>query len=156
MQDANHFSAVNIGKWDWGLQKSTEMSNNSSATKFYGLMRYTSTKLMERPKYGKRRDLLMMLNIQANQCDLGLHGCFWNRLNIFIHDVIHDGSSRMNSEVYRNMRNASELIRRNFIIQPHSDPKHHSLNIGLNWGEILRFLAGQVYHQIIGTFNVPP
>lgn len=40
----------------------------SFRTKFYGLMRprLTSTKVMERPKYGERKDLLMIQNIQAH------------------------------------------------------------------------------------------
>ena len=49
---------------------------------------------------------------------------------IFIDDVTHDGSSRMNSEVYKNIlsanlgRNASKIFGRNFIMQQDNDPKH--------------------------------
>lgn len=67
-QDANHSSAKRIGKPDWILLRSTEMSHKSFGTKFYGLMRprLTSTKVMERPKYGERKDLLMIQKIQAH------------------------------------------------------------------------------------------
>ena len=46
---------------------------------------------------------------------------------IFIDDVTHDGSSRMNSEVKNILsaklrRNASKLIGRNFIMQQDNDP----------------------------------
>lgn len=50
--------------------------------------------------------------------------------SIFIDVVTHDGSSSMNSEVYRNIvpanskTNASKLIGRSFIMQQDSDPKH--------------------------------
>ena len=46
---------------------------------------------------------------------------------IFIDDVTHDGSSRMNSEFYKNIlpanlrRNASTLIGKNFILQQNND-----------------------------------
>ena len=49
---------------------------------------------------------------------------------IFIDDVTDDGSSRMNSEVYRNTlsaslrRNALKLMGRKFIMQQDNDPKH--------------------------------
>lgn len=61
---------------------------------------------------------------------MGLHGCFWNWLTYINNDVTHDGSSRMNSVVYRNIlsdnlqRNASKLIGRKFIMQQGNDPKH--------------------------------
>jgi hypothetical protein len=50
--------------------------------------------------------------------------------SIFIDDVTDDGSSRMNSEVCRNIlsanlqRNAFKLIGRKFIMQQGNDPKH--------------------------------
>ena len=49
---------------------------------------------------------------------------------IFIDDVTHYGSSRMNSEVYKNIlsanlrRNESKLIGRNFNMQQDNEPKH--------------------------------
>ncbi len=49
---------------------------------------------------------------------------------IFIDDVTHDGSSKMNSKVYRNIlsanleKDATKLIGRSFIIQQDNDPKH--------------------------------
>lgn len=52
---------------------------------------------------------------------------------VFIDDVTNDGSSRMNSEVYRNILsaqiqpNASKLIGRRFIMQQDNDPKHTAI-----------------------------
>ena len=49
---------------------------------------------------------------------------------IFIDDVTNDGSSRMNSEIYRNVwsadvqENASNLTGRRFTMQQNNDPKH--------------------------------
>ncbi len=49
---------------------------------------------------------------------------------IFIDDVTHDGSSKINSEVYRNIlsdnlqKDATKLIGRSFIMQQDNDPKH--------------------------------
>ena len=49
---------------------------------------------------------------------------------IFTDNVTHDGSSRTNLEVYKNIlsanlwRNASNLIGRKFIMQQDNDPKH--------------------------------
>lgn len=49
---------------------------------------------------------------------------------IFIDDMTHDDSIKMNSEVYRNIlpanlqRNASKLIGRKFIMQQNNDPKN--------------------------------
>jgi len=54
-QDANHSSEVRIGRPDWNLQRSTEMSRKSSGTQSCGLIRprLISTKVMERPKCGE-------------------------------------------------------------------------------------------------------
>ncbi len=49
---------------------------------------------------------------------------------IFINDVTHDGSSKINSEVYRNIlsdnlqKDATKLIGRSFIMQQDNDLKH--------------------------------
>ncbi|MEE6525044.1 hypothetical protein FKM82_024826 [Ascaphus truei] len=49
---------------------------------------------------------------------------------VFIDDVTEDGSSRMNSEVYRDILsaqiqpNSAKLIGRRFILQMDNDPKH--------------------------------
>ena len=45
---------------------------------------------------------------------------------IFMDDVTHDGSSRMNSEVYKNILSANlgRLIGRNFITQQDNNRKH--------------------------------
>ncbi len=49
---------------------------------------------------------------------------------IFINDVTHDGSSTINSEVYRNIlsdnlqKDATKLNGRSFIMQQDNDPKH--------------------------------
>ena len=66
---------------------------------------------------------------QLRKCHgLGLHGCLWRQW-ILIDDVTHDGSSRMNSEEFKNIlsanlcRNASTLIGRNFIMKQDNDPK---------------------------------
>ncbi len=51
---------------------------------------------------------------------------------IFIDDVTHDGSSKINSEVYRNIlsdnlqKDATNLIGRSFIMQQDNDPKHNA------------------------------
>ena len=66
----------------------------------------------------------------------------WVGSLIFI-DVTHDSSSRMNSEVYKNIlsvnlrRNASKLIGRRFIIQQDNDPKH-TANTCRQWRTSLR------------------
>lgn len=57
-----------IGRPDWILQRSTEINHKKFGTTFYGLIRprLSSTKVMKRPKYGERKDLLMIQNIQAH------------------------------------------------------------------------------------------
>ena len=49
-------------------RRSTEMSRKSSGTQSYGLMRprLISSKVMERPKCGERKELLMIQSIQAH------------------------------------------------------------------------------------------
>lgn len=66
--DANHSLARRIGRPGWNLPKGTEMSLKNSGKKFYGLMRQrlTFSKVMERRKFGERKDLLMIPNIQAH------------------------------------------------------------------------------------------
>ena len=66
---------------------------------------------MERPKCGERRDLLMT---QIIRVDLWSTVVAWVCMAasgvsslIFIDDVTHDGSSRMNSEVYKNIPSAT-------------------------------------------------
>ena len=85
----NHLLVVRIGRQDYNLKRSTEMSQITSGTWFYGLMRpkWTSTKVMERPKCGERRDLLMIQNMQAHLWStwnkyhgLGLHCYLWSGL----------------------------------------------------------------------------
>ena len=61
---------------------------------------------------------------------------------IFIDDANQDGSSRINSEVYKNIlsanlwRNVSKLVGRNFIMQQDKDPKH-TANITKNFIKVL-------------------
>ena len=82
---------ISSKNWKARLQfaKKYRDDQKSSGTKFYGLMRprLTSTKVMERPKCGERRDLLtsktykLICEAQWRKCHgLGLHGCFWSGL----------------------------------------------------------------------------
>lgn len=61
----------------------------------------------------------------------GIACYFWNRLtNFFIDDVTQDGDNRTNSEVFKIilsgnvLRNASNIIERNAIMQHDNYPKH--------------------------------
>ena len=82
------------------------MSQEMSGTMFYGLMRLrlTSTKVMERAECAERRDLLMIEKKLI--CEAWWRNCHgWTCMAasgvgslIYIYDVTHDGSSRMNSE----------------------------------------------------------
>ncbi len=88
-------------------------------------------------KVWRKRDLLMIPNIQAHLKHSGGNVMAWACIAssgtgslIFINDVTHDGSSKMNSEVYRNIlsdnlqKDATKLIGRSFIMQQDNDPKH--------------------------------
>ncbi len=60
---------------------------------------------------------------------------------IFINDVTHDGSSKIKSEVYRNIfsdnlqKDATKLIGRSFIMQQDNDPKQCQNNKGVHQGK---------------------
>ncbi len=92
---------------------------------------------MERLKFGEKKDLLMIPNIQAHLKHSGGNVMAWAFIAssgtgslIFINDVTHDGSSKINSEVYRNIlsdnlqKDATKLLGRSFIMQQDNDPKH--------------------------------
>ena len=111
-QDANHSSVVRIGRRDYNLQRSTEMSHKVLEQSFMRLMRprLTSTKVMERQSVRKKGSAHDPKHMSSSVKHGGgsvmawaLHGCFWVGSLIFIDDVTHDGSSRMNSEVYKNI-----------------------------------------------------
>ncbi|MCJ8748319.1 hypothetical protein PDJAM_G00163500 [Pangasius djambal] len=65
-------------------------------------------------------------------------------------DGSHDGSSRMKSDIYRNIlsdnlqRNASNLIGRNFIMQQDNNPKHTATQQSTSSGEKLKHLIGKL------------
>ncbi len=88
-------------------------------------------------KVWRKKDLLMFPNIQAHLKHSGGNVMAWAFIAssgtgslIFINDVTHDGSSKINSEVYRNIlsdnlqKDATKLIGRSFIMQQDNDPKH--------------------------------
>ncbi len=88
-------------------------------------------------KFWRKKDLLMIPNIQAHLKHSGGNVMVWAFIVssgtgslIFIYDVTHDGSSKINSEVYRNIlsdnlqKDATKLIGRSFIMQQDNDPKH--------------------------------
>ncbi len=88
-------------------------------------------------KVWRKKDPLMIPNIQAHLKHSGGNVMAWAFIAssgtgslIFINDVTHDGSSKINSEVYRNIlsdnlqNDATKLIGRSFIMQQDNDPKH--------------------------------
>ncbi len=88
-------------------------------------------------KVWRKKDLLMIPNIQAHLKHSGGNVMAWAFIAssgtgslIFINDVTHDGSSKINSEVFRNIlsdslqKDATKLIGRSFIMQQDNDPKH--------------------------------
>ena len=116
------------------------MSHKSSGTKFYGLMR-TKINLYQSDGKAKVWRKKGSAHDPKHTSSSVKHGggsvMAWACMAasgvgslIFIDDVTHDGSSRMNSEVYKNImsanlgRNVSKLIGRNFIMQQDNDPKH--------------------------------
>ncbi len=85
----------------------------------------------------KLKDLLMIPNIQAHLKHGGGNVMAWAFIAfsgtgslIFINDVTHDGSSKINSEVYRNIlsdnlqKDTTKLIGRSFIMLQDNDQKH--------------------------------
>ncbi len=123
-EDANHSLARRIGDepqkfWDKVL--------------WTGFMDQSGGKA----KVWRKKDLLMIPNIQAHLKHSGGNVMVWAFIAasgtgslIFINDVPHDGSSKINSEVYRNIlsdnlqKDATKLIGRSFIMQQDNDPKH--------------------------------
>ncbi len=90
-----------------------------------------------RQKYGDGLEQLMIQSIQhhlwnmVEQCDgMSVHGFQWHWLLVLFDDIVEDRSSRMNSEVYRDILsaqiqlNAAKLIGWCVIVQMHNDPKH--------------------------------
>ncbi len=88
-------------------------------------------------KVWRKKDLLMIPNIKAHLKHSGGNVMAWAFIAssgtgsfIFINDVTHDGSSKINSEVYRNslsdnlQKDATKLIGRSFIMKQDNDPKH--------------------------------
>ncbi len=86
-------------------------------------------------KVWRKKDLLMIPNIQAHLKHSGGNVMAWAFIAssgtgslIFINDVTHDGSSKINSEVYRNIlsdnlqKDAIKLIGISFIMQQDNDP----------------------------------
>ncbi len=123
-EDANHSLARRIGDepqkfWDKVLW--TDFMDQSDG----------------KAKVWRKKDLLMIPNIQAHLKHSGGNVMAWAFIAssgtgslIFINDVTHDGSSKINSEVYRNIlsdnlqKDATKLIGRSFIMQQDNDPKH--------------------------------
>ncbi len=129
-EDANHSLARRIGDkpqkfWDKVLW--TDFMDKSDGT----------------AKVWRKKDLLMIPNIQAHLKHSGGNVMAWAFIAssgtgslIFINDVTHDGSSKINSEVYRNIlsdnlqKDATKLIGRSFIIQQDNDPKQQRSSSG--------------------------
>ncbi len=135
-EDANHSLARRIGDepqkfWDKVLW--TDFMDQSDG----------------KAKVWRKKDLLMIPNIQAHlkhsvhRCTLHYSTHYtgyvmaWAFIAssgtgslIFINDVTHDGSSKINSEVYRNIlsynlqKDATKQIGRSFIMQQDNNPKH--------------------------------
>ncbi len=123
-EDANHSLARRIGDepqkfWDKVLW--TDFMDQSDG----------------KAKVWRKKDLLMIPNIQAHLKHSGGNVMAWACIAssgtgslIFINDVTHDGSSKINSEVYRNIlsdnlqKDATKLIGRSFIMQQDNDTKH--------------------------------
>ncbi len=94
-------------------------------------------------KVWRNKNLLMIPNIQAHLKHSGGNVMAWAFIAssgtgslIFINDVTHDGSSKINSEVYRNIlsdnlkKDATKLIVRSFIMQQDNDPKQQRSSSG--------------------------
>ncbi len=123
-EDANHSLARRIGDepqkfWDTVLW--TDFMDQSDG----------------KAKVWRKKGLLMIPNIQAHLKHSGGNVMAWAFIAssgtgslIFINDVTHDSSSKINSEVYRNIlsdnlqKDATKLIGRSFIMQQDNDPKH--------------------------------
>ncbi len=94
-------------------------------------------------KVWRKKDLLMIPNIQAHLKHSGGNVMAWAFIAssetgslIFINDVTHDGSRKINLEVYRNIlsdnlqKDATKLIGRSFIMQQDNDPKQQRSSSG--------------------------
>lgn len=90
-------------------------------------------------------------------------GLAWMICNILINLDDHNGRIRINSDIYRNIlssnfeRNASNLIRRKFIMQQDDDPKH----IGNTTNDFIReksrrLETGQVNHWTWTQSSIAP
>ncbi len=131
-EDANHSLARRIG---------------DEPQKFWDKVLWT--KVMERLKFGEKRicSWSQTYKLIWNTVYTGVHYSTHYTGNvmawafiassgtgslIFINDVTHDGSSKINSEVYRNIlsdnlqKDATKLIGRSFIMKQDNDPKHSS------------------------------
>ena len=112
------------------------MSHNSCGTKFYGLMRprLTSKKVMERPKVWRKKGSAHDPKHTSTSVKHG--GVTWVRMAasgvgslIFVDNVTHGGSSRINSEVYKNILSAN--LRKNSA-HNNWEELHHAASISQN------------------------